>query len=107
MDKIREELKRYNMIIDQDAISVEEVWCEHGYYVRFSDIKDILKSRDKEIAELHESCNNYKKMYVDKREEIKKLRDALEEIQDDIQIITIAGVRNIKETLAEALKESE
>ena len=49
MDKIQEELKRYNMIIDQDAISVEEVWCEHGYYVRFSDIKDILKSRDEEI----------------------------------------------------------
>ena len=107
MDKIREELKRYNMIIDQDAISVEEVWCEHGYYVRFSDIKDILKSRDGEIAELHESCNNYKKMYVDKMEEIKKLRDYLKEVQDDIQIITIAGVRNIKETLAEALKESE
>lgn len=62
MDKIREELERYNMMIDQDGISVEEVRCEHGYYVRFSDIKDAYKSRDEEIKKLRdalEKCNNY------------------------------------------------
>ena len=112
MDKIREELKRYNMIIDQDAISVEEVWCEHGYYVRFSDIKDILKSRDEEIAELHESCNNYKKMYVDKMEEIKKLRDVIKELEkqlDKTRRDTPWGVAryNMDAIIKEALKESE
>ena len=112
MDKIREELKRYNMIIDLDAISVEEVWCEHGYYVRFSDIKDILKSRDEEIAELHESCNNYKKMYVDKREEIKKLRDVIKELEkqlDKTRRDTPWGVAryNMDAIIKKALKESE
>ncbi len=111
LDKIREELKRYNMIIDQDAISVEEVWCEHGYYVRFSDIKDILKSRDEEIAELHESCNNYKKMYVDKMEEIKKLRDLLDRALPEIKIYIGSIKRHNGFTLyseiVKVLKESE
>ncbi|KKK92465.1 hypothetical protein LCGC14_2702650 [marine sediment metagenome] len=64
MDKIREEFEEpiYNVIDMQKAIQTG------------------VKSRDPEIAELHESCNNYKKMYVDKTEEIKKLEIQIEHL---------------------------
>ena len=65
-----------------------------------------------EIAELHESCNNYKKMYVDKMEEIKKLRDVIKELEkqlDKTRRDTPWGVAryNMDAIIKKALKESE
>ena len=72
MDKIREEFeKEYDVI--EFRLDSDFPMFEAGY-----------KSRDEEIAELHESCNNYKKMYVDKREEIKKLRDVIKELEKQL-----------------------
>lgn len=39
-----------------------------------------LKEKYEEIKELHESCNNYKQMYVDEMAEIKKKKGTLEKI---------------------------
>ena len=77
--------------------------------------KDDHKSRDEEIAELHESCNNYKKMYVDKMEEIKKLNKLREEINTvmkcgfypDGEKLDEASKIFLNYILEKALKESE
>ncbi len=99
MDKIREEFeKEYDVI--EFRLDGDFPVFEAGY-----------KSRDEEIAELHESCNNYKKMYVDKMEEIKKLRDLLDRALPEIKIYTGSIKRHKGFTLyseiVKALKESE
>ncbi len=76
MDKIREEFEKEYDIIEFRLDSDFPVF-EAGY-----------KSRDPEIAELHESCNNYKKMYVDKMEEVKKLKKSLKEVLENIKYFT-------------------
>ena len=90
MDKIREEFEKpiYNVIDMRKAIQAG------------------VKSRDEEIVELHESCNNYKKMYVDKMKEIKKLRDALTNILEHHSETHEDGWI-MQDYAREALKESE
>ena len=104
MDKIREEFEKEYDVIEFRLDSDFPVF-EAGY-----------KSRDKEIAELHESCNNYKKMYVDKREEIKKLRDEMDRFLCTVKQhlyspeskAALAIVKNaVKYYEEQALKESE
>lgn len=114
MDKIREEFDRIREKFEEwmekncKEVTIKKSWDGTFYTGSITNILfRIWKSHQAEIDELKESCNNYKNMYSEKNSQNDKLRRALEEIQDDIQIITIAGVRNIKETLAEVLKESE
>ncbi len=97
MDKIREEFEKEYDVIEFRLDSDFPVF-EAGY-----------KSRDEEIAELHESCNNYKKMYVDKMEEIKKLKDLLIELGNILYVDSdgIGNIQTARNLIEEALKESE
>ena len=104
VDKIREEFEKEYDVIEFRLDSDFPVF-EAGYKSRDrevdgykSDIKAraelrreqtrMLKIKCGETAELHESCNNYKKMYVDKMEEVKKLEKSLKEVLENIKYFT-------------------
>ena len=55
-------MKKYNFL---DLIFSEETSAEEYYR---------CVEANKELKELHEACNNYKKMYVSKMAEVKKLK---------------------------------
>ncbi len=73
MDKIREEFEA-----NLRPFSHEEYNGGDDRRYAYFQIKEAYtagsNSRDPEIAELHESCNNYKKMNIDGVEEVKKLQ---------------------------------
>ncbi len=118
MDKVREELAKYahnqwtgwmdylfeKSIDNSDGTVTMPKWAVDRWKVQcktnYEDLSE--KEKDSDRSEADGMMNIFSR-----DEEIKKLRDYLKEVQDDIQIITIVGIRNIKETLAEALKENE
>ena len=88
MDKIREEFDRIREKFEEwmekncKEVTIKKSWDGTFYTGSITNILfRIWKSHQAEIDELKESCNNYKKMYVDKMEEIKKLRKEIEHLK--------------------------